>query len=97
MVSGDGARESRQCGGGVRRTKFRVGSVDIINGGNRDAYMDATVVLVSVGADAMGASGMTMVGSVVVGAVVSMTVTGTAVTATSPPRDSWGNIEGGAS
>jgi len=67
--------------------------------------MDAgTVVLVSVGADAMGASsGLTMVAAgvvvvVVVGrTVVSMTGTGPAVTATSPPRDSWGNIVVGAS
>lgn len=73
--------------------------MDAVNKGNRDAYMDTgTVVLLSVGADAMGASGVTMVATVVVGrAVVSMTVTRPAVTATSPPRDSRGNIEGGAS
>jgi hypothetical protein len=72
--------------------------VDIVNGGNRDAYMDAgTVLVVSVGADAMGAPRVTMVAGVVVGAVVRLTVTGPAVTATSPPRDSRGNIVGGAS
>jgi hypothetical protein len=69
----------------------------MVNGGNRDAYMDATVLLVSVGADAMGASGVTMVGGVVVRAVVGMTMTGPAVTATSPPRDSRGDIVGGTS
>ena len=97
-MSGDGARVSRLCGGVVRRTKIReVGSVDMVNGGNRDAYMDATVLMLSVGADAMGASSVTMVGGVVVRAVVGMTMTGPAVTATSPPRDSRGDIVGGAS
>jgi hypothetical protein len=61
--------------------------------------MDAgTVMLVSVGADAMGAPGVTMVATVVVGrAVVRMTVTGPTVTATSPPRDGRGNVVGGTS
>jgi hypothetical protein len=56
-----------------------------------------TVVLVSVGADAMGASRVTMVAAmVVVRAVVGMTVTGPTVTATSSPSDGRGNIVGGA-
>jgi hypothetical protein len=73
--------------------------VDAVNKGNRDAYIDTgTVVVLSVGADAMRASGVTMVATVVVGrAVVTMTVTRPAVTATSPPRDSRGNIVGAAS
>jgi hypothetical protein len=49
--------------------KFRVGSVNMVNGGNRDVYMDAgTVLMVSVGADTMGAPRVTTVAGVVVGA-----------------------------
>jgi predicted ribosome-associated RNA-binding protein Tma20 len=70
MVSGDGARTSRLCGGVVRRTKNSESSqrIRLMKKKKGDAYMDAgTVMVVSVGADAMGAPGVTIVATVVVG------------------------------